>query len=122
MLSLVVTVRDWPKERLDGCIRSFGALPRSVVGEIVVLDFGSSEPVSLEADLDSTRVVRLEATRWSLAEATNAAVLAASGDIIAKTDADILISRDSEPGLLRALTAVASGEYDLLLAQVVDLP
>ncbi len=122
MLSLVVTVRDWPRERLDGCIRSFGALPQSVVGEIVVLDFGSSEPALLEASPPNTRLVRVEATRWSLAEATNAAVLAASGEIIAKTDADILIARDSEPGLLHALEVVASGEYDLLLAQVVDLP
>jgi glycosyltransferase involved in cell wall biosynthesis len=104
------------------CTESFAVLPATTIDEIVVVDFGSLEPIAFSHSDSRVRVVRVDAKRWSLGEAINVGVLAAKGDVLAKTDADILISPDSQPGLAEASRAVASGHYDLLLTQARDLP
>jgi glycosyltransferase involved in cell wall biosynthesis len=122
MLSLLMAVRDWPTERIESSVASFAALSDSLISEIIVLDFGSRAPIELTKRPGHVRVIRVEARRWSLAEATNAAVLAASGDVLAKTDADILLSPASHDGVADATRRIASGEYDILLTQNVNLP
>lgn len=122
MLSLVLTVRDWPVERVRASLASFCAIPASIMAEAIVVDFGSSEPLSLDGVDPRVRIVRLKAERWSLSEAINAGVLAARGDVIAKTDADVLLAPSSVRGMAKAAADLASGAYGILLAQGRDLP
>ena len=122
MLSLVLPVRNWPTERVEACIESFVALDSSILNEILVIDFGSAEPIVLREDISPlARVVRLEAGIWSYAEATNAGVLLAANDIIAKADSDMLISRNSKDELERLAAEAAAGRLGVGIAQATDL-
>jgi glycosyltransferase involved in cell wall biosynthesis len=122
MLSLILPVRDWSIERVRYCIRSFIELKSQLLTEIIVVDFGSAEPVALPDLEPLVRVVRLEAEIWSLSEAINAGVLSAANDVLAKTDADILIGAASGPELERLCAAIHSGRLGLAMAQATDLP
>ncbi len=123
MLSLAIPFRDWPVERLAACVEAFGRVPASVLTEIVVLDFGSLEPLPAGLLVDArARIVRVEAGVWSIAEANNAAALLAANPVVAKTDADVLLAPRSVEGFVAAAQRVASGAAALVLAQAVDLP
>ncbi len=122
MLSLIVPARNWPVERIEACVRSFLRLKSAALGEIVVVDFGSEQPIVLGIRDKRVRVVRVLAERWSLAEAINVGVVASRGEIVAKTDADIIIARESGRGLDAAVNAIAAGEVGLAVVQAIDLP
>jgi GT2 family glycosyltransferase len=121
MLTLILPVRDWSLERVEYSIRSFQALNSHYLSEILVIDFGSQIPITLRAE-DGVRIVRLEASVWSLSEAINAGVVLAANSLIAKTDADILISSDSRSEFDRLAGRIESGEIRLAMAQCTDLP
>lgn len=120
MLSLIIPVRDWPRERLELCIESFLGLRAPGLAEIVVVDFGSENRLRLPRRRQ-VRLVRVEAAQWSLAEAINAGVLSAREPIVAKTDADILVDPRSREAFEAAAEAVANGELGLALTQAIDL-
>lgn len=122
MLTLVLPVRDWPHDRIAASIASFLSLGSATLDEILVIDFGSSEPVPPGVSDDPrVKVVRLEAKVWSLAEAINAGVLMARNELIAKTDADILVSPDSRSEFDRMVSVLADGAFGLGLCQATDL-
>lgn len=121
MLTLILPVRDWPRERIDLCVRSFWALRSEYLSEILVVDFGSQAPIEIDQH-DGVRLVRVEAGVWSLSEAINAGVLLASNELIAKTDADILISGESRAEFDRMARRIQRGEIGLGMAQCTDLP
>jgi GT2 family glycosyltransferase len=122
--SLVVAVRDWPLDRLAGCLTSFCAAAPAALSELIVVDFGSQASVGLDGlPVDSRiRIVRVEAKLWSLAEATNLGVLAASSPVIVKTDADLVLAPASVPAFEAVIAAVEQGTPALSLTQVLDLP
>jgi hypothetical protein len=76
MLSLILPARNWHGDRIEACVRSFLRLKSTTLTEIVVVDFGSKEPIALKVRDKRVRVVRVEAERWSLAEAINVGVTA----------------------------------------------
>ena len=123
-VSLIVAVRNWPIDRVLASNRSYAALSPDDLAEIIVVDFGSERPVAdAEGNFDArTRVVRVEADDFSLAEATNIGVLHATSELICKTDADIIFHPASLHGYRAAVRAVESGEVDLSLTQVWDVP
>jgi glycosyltransferase involved in cell wall biosynthesis len=121
-LTLILPVRDWPGERIDLCIDSFLGLQSRTLTEILVVDFGSAEPVRLRSGIPPlVRLLRLEAEVWSLAEAINAGVLSAKNDLLAKTDADILIGPKSRAAFDQAVESLCAGGVGLALTQAVDL-
>jgi glycosyltransferase involved in cell wall biosynthesis len=122
MLSLILPARNWPGDRIEACVRSFLRLKSKSLTEIVVVDFGSDEPIALKVRDKRIRVVRVEAERWSLAEAINVGVIASRNPIVAKTDADIVIARESGPGLDAAVAALQRGDFGLAVVQAIDLP
>jgi len=123
LLSLIIPFRDWPAERIIACAESFSRLGSDVLSEILVVDFGSLSraPVALPGDR-RMRLVRLEASTWSLSEAINAGVLLARNDLIAKTDADILIDPAALPAFAMEARRIGLGDGGLLLTQAIDLP
>lgn len=122
MLTLILPVRDWATERVEACLRSFVALDAPSVTEILIVDFGSREPVAIPDNISPMiRTLRLEAKVWSLAEAINAGVMVASNSLIAKTDADILISPQSRDEFERMAALISSGSAGLGVCQATDL-
>ena len=94
-ISVVVPVRDRPRE-LAACLASLGGLeyPRRLL-EVVVVDDGSARPAAAPA---GTRLVRLPRTRGAAA-ARNAGARAARHGVLAFLDSDCI----AEPGWLDAL-------------------
>ncbi|MDB5622562.1 MAG: kfoC [Devosia sp.] len=121
MLSLILPVRNWPLERVQACLASFVALGSDKLSEILVIDFGSDEPIVLEASDPMIRLIRLEAQLWSLAEAINAGVLLARNELIAKTDADILIGPASRAEFDRMVSDLEARRFGLGVVQATDL-
>ena len=122
MLSLILPARNWPGDRIEACVRSFLRLKSKSLTEIVVVDFGSDEPIALKIRDKRIRIIRVEAERWSLAEAINVGVIASRNPIVAKTDADIVIARESGPGLDAAVAALQRGDFGFAVVQAIDLP
>ncbi len=124
MLSLIIPTRNWSAERIDACIRSFLRLKSKTLNEIVVVDFGSKEPIKVAATSRRVpvRVVRVDAARWSLAEAINVGVVSSRNAIVAKTDADIIVARESGPGIDSVVEAIAGGDTSVAVVQAIDLP
>lgn len=122
MLSLILPTRNWPADRVDACVRSFLRLKSKTLKEIVIVDFGSDEPITVPVNDKRVRLVRVDAARWSLAEAINTGVVHARHPIIAKTDADIIIARESGPGLDKAVASLAAGDIGSAVVQATDLP
>ncbi len=122
MLTLIIPVRDWPTDRLSACVESFLALKSKRLTEILIVDFGSSQPIRLKIKAGiPVRSVRLKAVTWSLAEAINAGVLLGAGPVFAKTDADILVSAAGRAGFDEAVDQIANGDLGLAVTQTVDL-
>lgn len=121
MLTLVLPVRNWSAERIQASVQSFLALNSTALTEILVIDFGSEEPVAQPVDDERVKLVRLEADVWSLSEAINAGVLLASNDLIAKTDADILVDPRATAAFDSMVQGLAKKEFGLGLCQAIDL-
>ena len=121
MLSLIIPVRDWPQERIDLCISSFSELGSASLSEILIVDFGSRDPVRKSAN-KLVKLIRVDAETWSLGEAINIGVVNARNDVVAKTDADILITKKSLAGFDRMAEAVQQQAVGLGLVQATDLP
>ncbi len=122
MLSLIVPTRDWPAERIDACLRSFLRLKSKTLDEIVVVDFGSEQPVTTSIRDKRVRIVRINSKRWSLAEAINVGVTTCRNPVVAKTDADIIVARESGPGLDETVARLVDGDIGLAVVQAIDLP
>lgn len=114
MITAIVPFRNWAVDRLETCV---GHLRRAAcVSEIVVVDFGSDDPLGA---VPGARVVRVEADRWCLSEANNIGIAEAANEIVLKIDADVhlLLGDDALAGLAGR---VASGEVDFFVLQPTD--
>jgi glycosyltransferase involved in cell wall biosynthesis len=103
-------------------LASYLQVQPDIISQIVVIDFGSQEPVRLQSSDPRFEVVRVEAKVWSLAEATNIGVLYCVNDVIFKTDADIFMPGGDRTKIIDALRAVAERRADVALFRVRDLP
>ncbi|WP_425091509.1 glycosyltransferase family 2 protein [Tropicimonas sp. S265A] len=114
MISAIVPFRNWSLERLEVCIGSLRDLP--AISEIILVDFGSSEPL---APVPGCRVVRVEADRWCLSEANNIGIAEATNDVILKIDADVrlLVPDDT---LRQLAQTVADGDVAFYVLQATD--
>lgn len=122
MLSLILPTRNWPADRIEACVRSFLRMKSKALKEIVIVDFGSDEPIVVPFADKRVRLVRVDAERWSLAEAINTGVVHARFPVIAKTDADIIIARESGPAIDAAVASLMAGEIGSAVVQATDLP
>lgn len=120
-ISVVVPVRNFRAGQLLACVDTLLDCGSDRIAEIIVVDFGSEEPVKLTSN-PKTRLVRVEADRWSAAEATNIGVACAAAPVIAKLDADMLVPKYAARRLDDAAKALVNGEAGLFLAQPIDLP
>ena len=75
----------------------------SPITEILLIDFGSTEPL---AKVPGCRVVRVNADRWCLSEANNIGIAEAKNDVVLKIDADVqlLMVDVTLEGLARTVT------------------
>jgi len=121
MLSLVIPVRDLPADQLDACVESFLRTKSKSLDDIVVIDFGSVDPVEYSPSDKRVRVVRVEAKHWNLAEALNAGVVASRNPVVAKVDAAVVIAAESGPSL-DALADACRRNGDIAAIQTIDLP
>lgn len=122
LLTLIIPARNWSQDRIDYCIRSFTELGSKWLSEFVIVDFGSTVPITAPDSTLPVRLLRLEAAVWSSAEATNAGVLVAQNSLVAKADADFIISRRSRAEFDTMAEGVANGTYGLAIGQACDLP
>jgi glycosyltransferase involved in cell wall biosynthesis len=114
MISAIVPFRDWSVERLETCIAHLRNLPS--ITEIIVVDFGSREPLAAVA---GCRVVRVAADRWCLSEANNIGIAEARNGVVLKIDADVQLRIDDDA--LRDLAeTVAEGEVAFFVLQPTD--
>lgn len=120
-VSVVVPVRNYRTEQLLLCIEALLECGSDAICEVIVVDFGSEEPVQAPSD-PRVRVVRVEADTWSLAEAINVGVASAVSPVIIKVDADMLVPRYAGKRLDAAAKSVLDGDAGLFLAQPIDLP
>jgi glycosyltransferase involved in cell wall biosynthesis len=88
----------------------------SPIGEIVVVDDGSTDDTAAVATAAGARVLRQPANRGP-AVARNAGAAAASGDVLFFVDADVVVARDAAARITRLLdahpdVAAVFGSYD----------
>jgi len=88
-LDLVIPVRDKELGRLKNCINFI--LKNNNVGKIVVVDFGSKEPIELDYDVEVLRTKRIDYPIWNKAHALNIGIKNTTADYIACVDCDILL-------------------------------
>ncbi|MBT8413595.1 MAG: glycosyltransferase [Boseongicola sp.] len=114
MISAIIPFRDWSLTRLETCVGFLRQLPS--ISEIVLVDFGSVEPIS---ELPGCRVVSVRSDRWCLSEANNIGIAEAKNDVILKLDADmhILLDNDTLEGLAQT---ILSGEVACHVLQTTD--
>ena len=114
MISVIVPFRDWYLDRLKTCLTHLRRFPS--ITEVIVVDFGSSQPVP---NLPDCHVVRVEADRWCLSEANNIGISEATNDVVMKIDADVHLLLDE--ATLRGLAdSVASGQVAFHVLQPTD--
>jgi glycosyltransferase involved in cell wall biosynthesis len=79
-------------ENLQKSIQS--CLNHRDINEIIVLDYGSKEPVKIQSNSQKIKLFRLEASYWHLSRAYNIAIQLAQSDIIVRLDADYILLND----------------------------
>ena len=127
MISAIVPFRDWSLERLDACISRLRSY--SLIDEIILVDFGSAEPIGT---VPGCRVVRVEAhreigqledaaetARQAGEPALQAELLEELGDYYGAAESLLTLSRDDEASEL--LTRVPDDHPDHPAAMLVAL-
>jgi glycosyltransferase involved in cell wall biosynthesis len=101
-------------ENLQKSIQS--CLNHQDINEIIVLDYGSKEPVKIQSNSQKIKLFRLEASYWHLSKAYNIAIQLAQSDIIIKLDADyILLDSFFDHHTIKENEYVSGfGQYDAL--------
>lgn len=121
-VSVVIGFRNWGHERLRLALSSIQAAFGACRGEVILVDYGSTDPEPARAAAESTdsRLVRIDDVKvWSRSGALNAGFAHARGRLLISTDADMLFA----PGTVETVYAwwLASGTSALYL-QCRDLP
>lgn len=93
-VSVVIGFRDWGLRRVELAVRSIQASFNSVTGEVILSDYGSSEPAAnrLLADRLGLKYIYSTDEVWSRSRALNAGMSIADGDLLVSTDADMIFS------------------------------
>lgn len=114
MITAIIPFRNWSEDRLERCVDHLRQRP--AISEILVVDFGSDQPLAAP---DGCRVVRVEADRWCLSEVNNIGISEAQNDVVLKIDADVqlLIENDTMAELAET---VAEGSVALYVLQPTD--
>lgn len=121
-LTVVIPVRNFRLEQLIASIDALLGCGAKCIDEIIVVDFGSCDPVKLQPH-PKTRVIRVEADVWSSSEAINIGVLSAKNSIVAKIDADMLVPKYAGKRLDSAASHLGREDAaSMFLAQPIDLP
>ena len=92
-LGVVIPFRDRPEWRLELAIRSIVRSSNNLDLEVIVVDYGSTQPYELPEDLldhKCVRVVRHEADFWNRADAINCGVFYSNCDVYLMSDADLI--------------------------------
>ena len=121
-LSVIIGFRDWGLDRLAANVRMHLRHAGPVRTEVVVSDYGSSDPASVRAAVEAAggRVARTDTDGpWNRSAALNAGVEAAHARAIVTTDADILFT---PAAYARAIDLAAAAPDTLNLIQCRDLP
>ena len=114
MISAIVPFRDWSLTRLQTCVEYLRERPS--ISEIILVDFGSSEPLE---EIHGCRIVAVTADRWCLSEANNIGIAEAKNDVILKLDADMhMMLEDTK--LRQLAESIASGEVSCHVLQTTD--
>ena len=90
MIDFIIPVRDRDIPRIKNCINS---IKSKYVGKIIVVDYGSSEPV----DIDGVEVIKVSRDMypvWNKSHALNIGIRASSAKYIATIDCDIILPKD----------------------------
>ena len=121
-LSVVIGFRDWGLKRIElsarSILRSFG----SIQGELIISDFGSSNPDenrALAEKLGCEYVYTPDTGVWSRSRALNAGFAIATGRFLVSTDADMLFSPSAFSTIYEKATANPHAAFFL---QCRDLP
>jgi glycosyltransferase involved in cell wall biosynthesis len=114
LLSVVVPVRDARRE-LEACLRSLAASHYRRF-EVIVVDDGSIEPVTLPPYAAEARVLRFDRSAGP-ALARNAGAAAARGELLLFVDADVCVHPETLGGFVEAFDrfpehAAIMGAYD----------
>lgn len=121
-LSVVIGFRDWGADRLRRSVASLLAATGELDAEIIISDYGSTDPSISRAIADDAGIRWVHTPRepaWSRSRALNVGFAIARGELLVSTDADMLFS----PGSLQVVhaEAVAAAPCAVFL-QCRDLP
>jgi glycosyltransferase involved in cell wall biosynthesis len=97
-ISVVIGFRNWGQRRLQLAVQSIQESFGSVVGEVIVSDYGSDDGQVTREGIESTgaRYVYTETDgTWSRSRALNAGFATAKGTVLVSTDADMIFSPHS---------------------------
>lgn len=119
-ISVVIAIRDWDPERLDLAVRSHTTSSIGADVELIVSDYGSSDPAPLEKVCAEHGCVYryTEADVWSRSRALNAGLSLASADLMVTTDADIVFAPRTLEATVDFLTL---NPRSVVLSQCADL-
>jgi glycosyltransferase involved in cell wall biosynthesis len=87
MISVIIPICNREQSRINRCISYVRKNGKGVVGEIIVVDYGSKVPVTHK----HAKVIRVEANLWNKANALNIGILKSKGDFIMTLDVDMLV-------------------------------
>lgn len=120
LVSVVIGIRDWEPQRLELAIRSHLECSISSDIEIIVSDYGSSDPDPVKAICTKFNCVYqyTEADIWSRSRALNIGLSMAKSDMMVTTDADIIFAPRTLEGTLKSLE---NNPNSIVLAQCSDL-
>ncbi|MHA6967382.1 glycosyltransferase family 2 protein [Glutamicibacter bergerei] len=121
-MSVVIGFRDWGANRLNVAVKSIQNSFGNQSGEIILVDYGSSDPtiaIEIAERLQLKLAQVTDAPVWSRSRALNAGFALAAGDLYISTDADMLFA----PKTLETVYQWwrSSGESAMFL-QCRDLP
>ncbi|MGP5026816.1 glycosyltransferase family 2 protein [Glutamicibacter ardleyensis] len=121
-ISVVIGFRDWGANRLNLAVKSIQNSFGNLAGEVILVDYGSSDPtVAIEiAESFQLKLAQVtDAPVWSRSRALNAGFALAAGDLYVSTDADMLFAPKTLETVYRWWRS--SGDSAMFL-QCRDLP
>lgn len=122
VVSVILGFKNWGLERLSITLSHLVPQTLSIGGEVIVVDYGSDAPDSIEAVVSAhgARVVRVEnGNPWSRSRAMNAGVAASTGRYLITTDADMLFTPNS---IAKIVDRLARDRNRTSVLQCKDLP
>ncbi|MCC9174261.1 glycosyltransferase family 2 protein [Arthrobacter sp. zg-Y179] len=121
-ISVVIGFKDWGMERLLLSIRSIMQSFGPLKGEVIVSDYGSELPSSLQEHVEALGAKYVYTSTngvWSRSRALNAGFAQSTGRVLVSTDADMLFTPESMAIIGERILQNSS---EALVLQCRDLP